>query len=290
MSKTVLITGASSGFGNLMAKSLLEKGHQVVETMRGVSSKNQEPAEELAKLGAKIIELDVTDDKSVDQAMTNALREVGKIDVVVNNAGVGVMGLQESFTIDDFKKLFDINVFGVQRVLRSVIPHMRENNSGLIINISSILGRMTVPFYGPYNASKWALEAMSENYRTELSQFGIDVCLVEPGGYPTTFMDRLIRPEDNSRDAAYQDMQPSAQGFFDNFEQALASNPAQNPQDVANAVVGLVEGEAGSRKFRTIVDKMGMGDHLEGYNDSLGGITQGVYGAFGIDHLLNLKK
>lgn len=290
MKKTVLITGASGGFGARTVKSLLKQGHSVVATMRGVSSKNKTMATNLANLGAKIIELDVTSDESVNQAVQNAIREVGSIDVVINNAGVGVLGQQEAFTSEDFKKLFDVNVIGVQRVIRAVAPHFRENKSGTIINVSSLLGRITIPYYGPYNASKWALEALSENYRTELSQFGIDVCIVEPGGFPTTFIDNLMKPSDKARNESYQIVEPSPEAFLHNFEQALASNPAQDPQNVAEAIVGLVQSNQGERKFRTIVDKMGMGDHIEGYNDGLNQITQGIYGAFGIEHLLNLKK
>ena len=290
MSQTILITGTSSGFGLMMVKSLLEKGHEVIATMRGVQGKNQKVSQELAALGAKIVELDVTSDASVEQAINNAISEVGKIDAVINNAGVGVLGFQESFTVDDFRHLFEINVFGVQRVLRAIIPHFRENKSGTIINVSSLLGRMTIPYYGPYNASKWALEAITENYRTELSQFGIEVSLVEPGGFPTNFMDRLMKPSDESRNEAYQSVEPAPQTFFDNFEQALASNPVQNPQLVADTVVNVIEAPKGEKKFRNIVDKMGMGDHLENYNDSLNQITSGIYGAFGIDHLLDLKQ
>ena len=187
--------------------------------MRGVNGKNKEAAAELAEQGAKIVELDVTSDESVKQGIANAIQEVGKIDVVVNNAGVGVMGLQEAFSIDDFKKLFDINVFGVQRVLKAIILTSDPIKSGTIVNISSLLGRMTIPYYGPYNASKWALEGLTENYRTELSQFGIDVLLIEPGGFPTTFMDRLLRPSDTETEKAYASLTPSQEDFASNFEQ-----------------------------------------------------------------------
>ena len=129
----------------------------------------------------------------------------------------------------------------------------------------------------------------TENYRTELSQFGIDVSLVEPGGYPTTFMERLIQPSDTSRDTSYHGLEPTPESFFNNFEEALASNPAQNPQDVADAIVNLINTDKSVRPFRTIVDKMGMGEHIEGYNNGLEQITKGVYGAFGIDHLLTLN-
>ena len=173
MTCNILITGASSGFGKLTALTLLEKGHTVVGSMRGIAGKNRAAAEELQARGGHVVELDVTSDESVDQGVSDAIAKANGLDVVVNNAGVGVVGLQETFTPDDWQRLFDINVFGVQRVNRAVLPHLREKNAGLLVHVSSLLGRMTLPFYGPYNASKWAVEALAENYRTELSGFGI---------------------------------------------------------------------------------------------------------------------
>ena len=198
MSKKILITGASSGFGKLITVTLLKNGHTVVASMRGVEGKNKTVVEELKGVGAHTVEIDVTNDMSVNNGAKNAIEMAGGIDVVVNNAGVGVIGLQETFTPEDWQNLFNINVFGVQRVNRAILPHMRDKNSGLLIHISSILGRMTIPFFGPYNASKWALEALAENYRSELSGFGIDSCIVEPGGYPTSFLDSLIKPGDST--------------------------------------------------------------------------------------------
>ena len=276
MTCKILITGASAGFGRLTANTLLQKGHTVVGSMRGVNGKNQAVAEELQSAGAHIVEIDVTSDDSVTQGVAAAIDKAGGLDVLVNNAGVGVVGLQETFTPEDWRKLFDINVFGVQRMNRAVLPHLREKNSGLLVHVSSLLGRMTIPFYGPYNASKWALEAMAENYRTELSGFGVDSCLVEPGGFPTTFMDNLVKPSDSSRDDGYGELAQAPAGFLAGFEQALAANPAQDPQNVADAIADLIDTPAGQRQFRTIVDKMGMGDHLVGYNDQLEQITAGI--------------
>ena len=289
MSKKVLITGASGGFGSLSVKSLLSGGHQVAATMRNINSKNQEIASELAGLGAVIIEMDVTDEESVNNGVAAAIEKMGGLDVVVNNAGVGVLGLQENFTIADFQRLFDINVFGVQRVNRAAIPHLRKQGSGLLIHVSSLLGRIALPFYGPYNASKWALEAMSENYRIELSGFGVDSVLVEPGGYPTSFMSSLIQPSDHSRDEGYGDMIHAPKQLFESFEGALAGNPAQSPQNVADAILKLVDTPAGERPVRTVVDNMGMGAHLEPYNATLDQIHQGIFGAFGMDGMLKLK-
>ena len=289
MSKKVLVTGANGGFGNLTVNTLLAQGHQVVASMRDIGKRNKEKAAELESKGAKVVEIDVTDDASVEAGVAKTIELMGGIDVVVNNAGVGVLGMQEHFTPDDFKRLFDINVFGVQRINRAAIPYLRNQGSGLIIYVSSLLGRITFPFYGPYNASKWALEAMAENYRVELSGFGVDNCIVEPGGFATSFFGSLMQPSDQSRNESYGEFMNAPKQAFDGFEQALASNPAQDPQLVADAVLSLVETEAGERPFRTVVDKMGMGDHVAGYNNQLNQITNGIYGAFGMGDMLKLK-
>ena len=285
----VLITGTSSGFGKLTVTSLLQKGHVVVATVRDIQGRNKAPGEELAGLGAQVVEMDVTDDSNVEVAVAQALESVGGLDVVVNNAGLGVLGVQESFTPDDWRRVFDVNVIGVQRVNRAVLPHMRERGSGLLVHISSLLGRMTLPFYGPYNASKWALEAMSENYRVELSSFGIDVAIVEPGGFATPFAESLMRPSGQSDDVSLVEMQKQAEGFLHGFGEALAANPAQDPQNVADAVVKVIETPAGQRPFRTVVDTMGMGDAIQPYNEQLETITSSIYSAFGMGHMLELE-
>ena len=284
----VLVTGASGGFGQLISNTLLEKGHKVFATMRGIEGKNKEAAEELKNAGATVLELDVTNDESVNSAVNTAL-EAGGIDAVVNNAGVGVLGIQESFTPEDWQRIFEINVFGVQRVNRAVLPHLREKGSGLLIHVSSLLGRMTLPFYGPYNATKWALEALAENYRTELSGFGVDSVLVEPGGFATGFFDSLIFPSDKSRDESLGELVDAPKQLFDSFEGALAQNEAQDPQLVADAVLSLIETPAGERPFRTTVDNMGMSAQIDPYNEHLEKVTSGIYAAFGMDEMLELK-
>jgi NAD(P)-dependent dehydrogenase (short-subunit alcohol dehydrogenase family) len=289
MSKKILITGTSSGFGNLIASTLLKREHTVIASMREINGKNREAAEKLKTKGAHIVEIDVTSDKSVEEGVQEAIELAGGLDAVVNNAGIGVIGMQEFFTPDDWKNLFDVNVFGVQRVNRAAIPHLRENNSGLLIHISSLLGRFALPFYGPYNSSKWALEALAENYRVELSEFGIESCIVEPGGFPTNFLHGLMKPTDSSRKESYGEYAKLPMEMFVNFEKTFSSVPEQNPQLVADAVANLVDAPAGERKFRTVVDKMGMGDHFNGYNESLEQITSGIYSAFGMVDMLKPK-
>ncbi|MEO1054953.1 MAG: SDR family oxidoreductase [Bacteroidota bacterium] len=289
MSQKILITGTSGGFGKLAVNTLLAKGHTVVASMRGTEGKNKASADELRAAGAHVVEMDVINDESVNKGVEQAIALAGGLDVLVNNAGVGVIGLQETFTPEDWQRVFEVNVFGVQRVNRAVIPHFRSQQSGLLIHVSSLLGRMTLPFYGPYNATKWALEAMAENYRVELSGFGIDSCIVEPGGFATSFMDNLFRPSDDSRNEGYGEMANAPQQLLEGFEQALASNPAQDPQNVADAIVDLAEAPAGQRPMRTVVDNMGMGDHIKGYNDQLEQIMHGIYGAFDMGDMLKVK-
>ncbi len=148
---------------------------------------------------------------------------------------------------------------------------------------------MTLPFYGPYNASKWALEALAENYRVELSGLGVDSCIIEPGGYATSFMDALMQPSDTTRKEGYGTIAEAPMKLFTDFEKALAENPAQDPQNVADAVADLIETPAGQRRFRTVVDTMGMGDHIQSYNEQLEQITTGIYNAFGMGDMLKLK-
>lgn len=290
MGLNVIVTGAGGGFGKLIVQELSKNGFAVIGTLRDVQNRNRDAKAELEKMGARVIEMDVTSNSSVTGAISQAVQSMGKIDVVINNAGVGVLGLQETFTPEDFQKLFDINVFGVQRVNRAIIPHFRKNGDGLLVHVSSLLGRITVPFYGPYNASKWALEALAENYRTELSASGIESCIVEPGGYPTSFIDNLIRPGDTERVKSLGEAAKYPEEFLKGFEQGLAQNPEQDPRNVAIAVADLLKKPKGERPFRTIVDKMGMGQPVEDYNAHLAKITEGIYSAFGIAHLLSVKK
>lgn len=290
MSQRILITGASGGFGQLSVKSLINNGHRVVASMRNTTGKNQQAAEELTQLGAHVVDMDVTSTESVDAAVAEAQQKWAGLDVIINNAGVGVMGMQEHFTPEDWQKLFDVNVFGVQRVNRAVVPALRAQGSGLIIYVSSLLGRMTLPFYGPYNASKWALEAMAENYRSELSGFGIETAIVEPGGFATSFMTSLMRPSDQSRDADYGDFMHVPGAMAEAFEQNLAGNTEQNPQKVADAIVNVIEAPEGQRPIRTVVDSMGMGAAIDPYNKNLEELTRGIYSAFQMGHLLDVKS
>ena len=290
MSNKVLVTGANGGFGSLIIETLLNAGHSVVGSMRDPNGRNAEASSYLVKLGANVVDIDVTNESSVIAGVNSSAEVLGGLDVVINNAGVGVLGFQEAFTTEDIQGMFDINVFGLHRVTRAALEHFHAQGSGLILNISSLLGRITIPFYGPYNASKWAVEALSENYRTELSSFGIDVAIIEPGGFPTSFFNRLVQPSDQARmDKYYAEMKDAPREAFEGFEGALSDNPVQDPQLVADAALTLVNTPAGERPFRTVVDKMGMGEPIVEYNEQLDKVTHGIYSAFGMEETLELK-
>jgi NADP-dependent 3-hydroxy acid dehydrogenase YdfG len=290
MKQKILITGASGGFGQLTVKTLIAKGHDVAAAMRDVNGKNKNIATEFKKLGAKIIDIDVTNDKSVSKGVQKAIKELGGLDVLMNNAGVGSTGMLEFFTTDDFKKLFEVNVFGVQRMNRAVLPYFRQHKKGLIIYTSSLLGRITLPFYGLYQTTKWALEALASNYRVELSTFGIENCIIEPGGFPTAFAENLMKPSDNSQADAYGGFVHAPEKMGENFDNVLKNNPQQDPQRVADAVADLLEIPYGEKPFRTTIDFIGMGDHVQKYNDHLEQITTGLYTNFGTQGMLKVQK
>ncbi|WP_422377662.1 SDR family oxidoreductase [Roseibium sp.] len=285
----ILVTGASSGFGNLMVADLVKAGHRVAGTVRDPEGRNADVAASLRAIGVEIVDIDVTDDVSVEAGVAAAQKVLGGIDVLVNNAGAGAHGLQENFSGEDFRRIFDINVFGVQRMIRAVLPQMRQRGSGLILNVTSLLGRVTIPFLGPYNAAKWAVEALSENYRWELSQLGIDVAVVEPGGFPTNFFGNLIAPALRDRDSGYGELATAPEAMLEEMGKSLAANPLQSPQIVSDAVVKLISTVPGERPFRTEVDRSGMADPVIPYNAQAEKVTEALFTAYGMDGLLQLN-
>jgi NAD(P)-dependent dehydrogenase (short-subunit alcohol dehydrogenase family) len=180
MSKVVLITGCSTGIGRDLAQRLTQSGYTVVATAR--------KAETLDDLSVALkLPLDVTQSQSVNHAVAHTLRQFGRIDVLVNNAGYSMLGALEEVSEEQTQQVFDVNVFGALRMIRAVVPHMREQRSGRIINISSIAGKLSTPVNGTYSATKFALEALSDALQMELALFGIQVVLVEPGAIKTRF-------------------------------------------------------------------------------------------------------
>jgi NAD(P)-dependent dehydrogenase (short-subunit alcohol dehydrogenase family) len=253
MSKTILITGTSSGFGRGTAQTLAQAGHRVFASMRDVAGRNRPHAEALRAKGIDVVELDVTDDASVERGVGSVLAQAGRLDVLVNNAGIGSAGVSEAFTAEQVGALFDVNVVGVQRALRAVLPAFRRQGEGLVVNIGSIYGRVTFPFFGFYGASKFALEALTDSYRYELSQLGVDVVLVQPSSYPTSIFASAQRPADAERAAAYGEIGAIPGVMEGKLMDLFQSANAPNPQDVAETIARIVEQPNGSRPTRAIV-------------------------------------
>jgi len=186
MSQTILITGASSGIGKAIAKHFANKGWQVAATMR-----HPEKEKELDKLSnIHLYTLDVTQPDSIQKALKSALKDFGNIDVIVNNAGYGAVGVFEKATDSQLRKQFDVNIFGVFNVTRAILPYFRQKRKGMIINITSVGGRLTFPLYSVYHATKWALEGFAESLEYELAPFNIKIKNIEPGAIKTDFYNR----------------------------------------------------------------------------------------------------
>ena len=290
MKHKILVTGASGAFGSLACIQLVENGHQVVGTMRSTSGKNEAIANELKSKGVALVEMDVTNEGSVNAGVQSAIEFMDGLDTVFNNAGIGANGILECFTPDDIQKMFDVNVFGVQRVMRAVLPHLRQQGKGTIIHTSSCIGRVTTPFLASYSASKYALESLVEGYRAELSGFGIESCIIEPGGFPTGFMGGMLTPSDTERLTQYGDMASLPETSLNGYVAYLESIPEQRPERVAEAVVDLVNTPFGEKPFRTVVDFSGLKQPIENYNKALNDATKAIYTANGVESLLTLNK
>jgi NAD(P)-dependent dehydrogenase (short-subunit alcohol dehydrogenase family) len=254
MSKTILITGTSNGFGKDAALTLAAAGHRVFASMRDLNGRNQAVAKELQAKGIDVIEMDVTIDASVAAAFETVYAKTGgTLDVLVNNAGLMIQGISEAITSEQTRAMFDVNVFGIQRTTRAVLPAMRKAQAGLIINIGSILGRVTIPFVGLYGATKHAVEALTESYRFELSQLGVDVVLVQPSAYPTNLYSTHLDPADSARGTEYGEIANVPKGIVAFLTDLFSGANAPDPHDVAQALVELVKTPAGQRPDRLVV-------------------------------------
>jgi NAD(P)-dependent dehydrogenase (short-subunit alcohol dehydrogenase family) len=287
MAKTILITGTSSGFGRDTAETLHEAGHTVYASMRDAQGRNREAAESLRKLGINTVELDVTDDASVEAAVEKVLAEAGKIDVLVNNAGVGSAGVTEAFTPEQAKAIFDTNVIGLLRVTRAVLPRMRARHDGLIINISSILGRVTFPFLGIYSASKFAVEALTDSLRYELSQLGVEVVAVQPSAYPTNFLPGIQTPAHAEVAESYGEVGRIPAALSTSLTSTFESEDAPDPHDVAEAIAELVGQAKGSRAARTVV---GAPFGTDEANTAIAPAQAKAVEALGLSHLENVAS
>lgn len=279
--QVVLVTGASTGFGRLIAETVAVHGHTVFATMRDVSTRNAANASELRALAKKeglalhVEELDVRDEAAVDRTMLSCVEQAGRIDVVVNNAGYSLKGLAEATTIEQARRLMDTNFLGCARVNRAALSYMRVQHSGLLMHISSGAGRVVLPGFSYYCASKFALEALAEAYAYELAGQGIESCIVEPGAHQTAVFGNMVEAADTSRTDTYG----AANQIAPKIMQALTSN-AGNAQDLADAVLGIIETPAGQRKLRYRVSPVDLG--VDEINAVCAQVQKRVIDAFGV--------
>jgi NAD(P)-dependent dehydrogenase (short-subunit alcohol dehydrogenase family) len=287
MGKTILITGASSGFGRLTAEILSNSEHKVFAGFRSTDGRKKQVADDLREKNIEILKLDVTDQDSVDSAIAQLLEKSNnELDVVVNNAGMASAGISEAFTPEQARQLFEVNVFGVQRVLRATLPVLRAKRRGLVINVGSILGRITLPFFGLYGASKYAVEAMSDSYRYELSQLGVDVVLVQPSAYPTNMYAAAQQPADEELRKTYGEVAGVPDKILKTFVTLFQGENGPNPQDVATAIDKIVSTPAGNRPDRVVV---GLPFGSDAVNKAVAPIQRGVIENLGLRDLTKLK-
>jgi NAD(P)-dependent dehydrogenase (short-subunit alcohol dehydrogenase family) len=277
MAQTILVTGSTSGFGRLTVETLARQGYSVFAGMRAAAGKNAPAAEELRALAQQeqlalhTVEIDITDEASVEQAIESIIGITGRLDVVVNNAGMSYIGPLEAFTLEQVQQQFDTNVFGVWRVNRAAIPYMRKQGSGLLLQIGSVVGRLAFPFLGLYGATKFALEGLTESYRYELAPFGIDAAIIEPGTFPTSISAKRQVAADAERFALYQ---TNLNAFMTPFFAENRSDTPPDPQEVADAVARVIALPAGERPLRTIVATAAQRQAPQAVNDAVAHAAQ----------------
>ena len=286
--KVILVTGSSNGIGRLTVATLARQRHTVYASMRDANGRNAAARTELQQLANEenldlnVIELDVTDDTSVEKAVADIIKNAGRVDVLVNNAGVMNIGITEGFTLEQVQRQFDVNFFGAVRMNRAVLPHMRKQGQGLLIQISSLAGRVVLPFFGIYNASKFAVEAMSEAYRYDLSGWGIDSVIVEPGPYDSNLLNTIPWPEDKQRLEEYRELAGAPEKMIANFAELEKSDDARDPQEVAGAISELIVTPTGQRPLRTVV---GIDFGVTGLNEAAAPFQRGVLAALDMQQM-----
>ncbi|CAN5207278.1 oxidoreductase [soil metagenome] len=248
MKKVVLITGCSSGFGYGMAIKFAESGYLTFASVRNLKSEGAKHLAKIAEengLSLEIIPIDVTDQKSILKGVSSITKKVGRIDILINNAGYGYLGTIEETPIEDIESLYQTNILGVIRMVQAVIPVMRKKSSGLIINFSSINGIVPFPLFSVYSSTKFAIETLSEGLRFELKHFGITVVVVEPGSYLTNFSRNRKQPANlMSRSSPYRGL---VNNFFYRYHKTHATekkhvvSKTANPQEVVDAVFRITE-------------------------------------------------
>ncbi|TKG89814.1 SDR family oxidoreductase [Puteibacter caeruleilacunae] len=274
MKNTVLITGCSSGFGKLAAKKFQSEGWNVIATMR-----SPEKEAELNKLDNVLVTaLDVTSNESVKNAVSVGLERFGRIDALINNAGYGGHSFLEQFTEEQIYAMFETNVFGVMRVCREVLPYMRKQKSGTVINVTSMAGYMGLTLTSTYSASKWAVEGLTESMAMEYKPFGIKVKAVAPGAFGTNF----VSASDNNFEGGDEEIRESSEKIGAHFltvveQMQNQSGKVADPQEVAEKIFECVITDApvhnivgaDAEMLKTMMDSMPRQQFIDTLEDLL---------------------
>ena len=229
MQKVILVTGASSGIGKETAQTLISEGHIVYGAARRV-----EKMQYLVQAGGHALKMDITNNQQIQSVVEKILSEQSRIDVLVNNAGYAVYGAVEEVSLDDARHQFEVNLFGLAALTQKILPHMRQRQSGLIINVSSIGGKVYTPLGAWYHATKHALEGWSDSLRVETKKFGIKVSIIEPGAIQTEFSDVMENPMlKRSKNGPYEAI---AQGVAKGNKTYYNNAPSNSPKVIADVI------------------------------------------------------
>ncbi len=282
MSKTVLITGASSGFGKLTAMTLAKAGYRVLATMRNTQGKNAAVAQELSQLSnVAVIELDVTDDQSVNEAIRQATLLTETIDVVVNNAAVTGVGVMEAYSTRQQERMFDINYLGVVRVYNAVLPIMRKQGSGLFINITTGASGFTLPYMVPYFASKMAVESLTEGMQEELRPFHIDNVSLQSGVFDTGMSKKEgVQADRQEIIEAYGEKATVPMQKMLSVLLGSLGNGGPDPQLIADSILRIIQLDPGQRPLRYPVDPLAKGMDIK-FIEARAAIKKEWAGAYG---------
>jgi len=257
--KNIILTGSSSGFGFLTAQTLAAQGHRVFATMRNTGTSNKEAAHQITdwaknnKAQITVIELDVTNDTSVEKAVKEiAAMANGRIDVLINNAGACYIGLNETLSAAQTDQLFQINVIGVDRMIKAVLPFMHNQHEGHIVTLSSVASRQPVAIMGAYGATKAAVDALCVSYYYELRSSNIDISLIQPGAYPNTdIVTKQVKPANPMAFLHYgEDMIKLQERIIGTFTPTPES---PDSQEVADAIVKVIQTPKTDRELWTLV-------------------------------------
>jgi NAD(P)-dependent dehydrogenase (short-subunit alcohol dehydrogenase family) len=292
MSKTILVTGASSGFGAMTVRTLADAGHLVYAGIRDTAGRNQAAVDDAAayakdkSVQLRTVELDVSDQQSVDAGIARILADTGRIDVVVHNAGHMVLGPAEAFTPEQMIEVYDTNVISTHRVNRAVLPHLRAQGDGLLVWVGSTSTRGgTPPYLAPYFAAKAAEDSLAVSYAAELARFGIDTTIVVPGSFTTgtNHFAHAGHPADTGTADAYESRYA---GLMDEVSKRLATlAPADaDPSEVARQIARVVDLPKGQRPFRVHIDPAN--DGAETVNNVSDLVREHFYHRIGLDDLL----